>query len=104
MRVEWHGQSAFTLTGADKKVFVDPFADLSPLADRGMQFDYPPIEVDGVLVAAGDRRDVPHHHSNMSCRTRLGSRRSGIASAKPPAHPELALRVPQQQKTRVRGR
>jgi L-ascorbate metabolism protein UlaG (beta-lactamase superfamily) len=53
MRVEWHGQSAFALTGAEAKVFVDPFADLSPLADRGMQFEYPPIEageVDLLLV------------------------------------------------------
>ena len=57
MRVEWHGQSAFTLSGADKKVFVDPFADMSPLAERGMQFDYPPIEVDGV-----DLLLVTHEH------------------------------------------
>jgi L-ascorbate metabolism protein UlaG (beta-lactamase superfamily) len=57
MRVEWHGQSAFTLTGADKKVFVDPFDDMSSLADRGMQFDYPAIEVDGV-----DLLLVTHEH------------------------------------------
>jgi L-ascorbate metabolism protein UlaG (beta-lactamase superfamily) len=57
MRVEWHGQSAFTLTGADKKVFIDPFGDMSPLAGRGMQFDYPPIEVDGV-----DLLLVTHEH------------------------------------------
>ena len=53
MHVEWHGQSAFTLTGDEAKVFVDPFADMSPLAGRGMQFDYPPIEavdVDLLLV------------------------------------------------------
>ena len=24
MRVEWHGQSAFTLTGSEAKVFIDP--------------------------------------------------------------------------------
>ena len=57
MRVEWHGQSAFTLTGAEAKVFVDPFADMSMLADRGMQFDYPPIEADGV-----DLLLVTHEH------------------------------------------
>jgi L-ascorbate metabolism protein UlaG (beta-lactamase superfamily) len=53
MHVEWFGQSAFALTGTDQKVFIDPFADLSPLAQRGMQFDYPPIEaadVDLLLV------------------------------------------------------
>jgi L-ascorbate metabolism protein UlaG (beta-lactamase superfamily) len=57
MRVEWHGQSAFTLTGAEAKVFIDPFADMSMLADRGMQFDYPPIEADGV-----DLLLVTHEH------------------------------------------
>jgi L-ascorbate metabolism protein UlaG (beta-lactamase superfamily) len=53
MRVEWHGQSAFALSGAEAKVFIDPFADMSMLEDRGMQFDYPPIEakeVDLLLV------------------------------------------------------
>jgi L-ascorbate metabolism protein UlaG (beta-lactamase superfamily) len=53
MRVEWHGQSAFALTGADAKVFIDPFADMSALEGRGIQFDYPPIEageVDLLLV------------------------------------------------------
>jgi L-ascorbate metabolism protein UlaG (beta-lactamase superfamily) len=53
MRVEWHGQSAFSLTGEEGKVFIDPFADMSMLADRGMQFDYPAIEaadVDLLLV------------------------------------------------------
>ena len=30
MRVEWHGQSAFTLEGDDGKVFIDPFGDMSP--------------------------------------------------------------------------
>ena len=53
MRVEWHGQSAFALSGAEAKVFIDPFADMSMLEDRGMQFDYPPIEakeVDLLLI------------------------------------------------------
>jgi L-ascorbate metabolism protein UlaG (beta-lactamase superfamily) len=57
MHVEWHGQSAFTLKGAGSKVFIDPFADMSMLADRGMQFDYPPIEVDEV-----DLLLVTHEH------------------------------------------
>ncbi len=53
MRVEWHGQSAFSLTGSETKVFIDPFAGMSMLADRGMRFDYPAIEavdVDLLLV------------------------------------------------------
>ncbi len=57
MHVEWHGQSAFTLAGADKKVFIDPFADLSPLLERGMQFDYPPIAAEGI-----DLLLVTHEH------------------------------------------
>lgn len=53
MQVEWYGQSAFSLSAAEGRVFVDPFADLSPLAGRGMRFEYPPIEageVDLLLV------------------------------------------------------
>ncbi len=57
MRVEWHGQSAFTFEGEDGKVFVDPFGDTSALADRGIQFDYPPIDADGV-----DLLLVTHEH------------------------------------------
>jgi L-ascorbate metabolism protein UlaG (beta-lactamase superfamily) len=58
MHVEWHGQSAFSLTGADKKVFIDPFADMSAMAaSRGMQFDYPATEVDGI-----DLLLVTHEH------------------------------------------
>jgi L-ascorbate metabolism protein UlaG (beta-lactamase superfamily) len=44
MRVEWYGQSAFHLSGAELSVAIDPFADLSRLTNRGIQFDYPPIE------------------------------------------------------------
>jgi L-ascorbate metabolism protein UlaG (beta-lactamase superfamily) len=53
MQVEWYGQSAFRLTASGTTVFVDPFADLSGLAARGMRFEYPPIEgieADLVLV------------------------------------------------------
>jgi L-ascorbate metabolism protein UlaG (beta-lactamase superfamily) len=44
MQVEWYGQSAFRLTGAETTVFIDPFGDASPLAARGIEFRYPPIE------------------------------------------------------------
>jgi L-ascorbate metabolism protein UlaG (beta-lactamase superfamily) len=53
MRVEWHGQSAFTLSGDGATVFIDPFGDMSGLAGRGIRWDYPPIaaeEVDLLLV------------------------------------------------------
>jgi L-ascorbate metabolism protein UlaG (beta-lactamase superfamily) len=44
MQVEWYGQSAFRLSDGQSTVFVDPFGDVSALASRGMQFDYPAIE------------------------------------------------------------
>jgi L-ascorbate metabolism protein UlaG (beta-lactamase superfamily) len=53
MHVEWFGQSAFALSAPAARVFIDPFADLSQLAERGMRFEYPPIatsDVDLLLV------------------------------------------------------
>jgi L-ascorbate metabolism protein UlaG (beta-lactamase superfamily) len=43
MQVEWYGQSAFRLSTPNATVAIDPFADLSGLVGRGLQFDYPPI-------------------------------------------------------------
>ncbi len=57
MQVEWYGQSAFRLTGAQATVFIDPFGDMSAMASRGMQFDYPSIE--GV---SADLLLVTHEH------------------------------------------
>ncbi len=57
MRVEWHGQSAFTLAGKEATVFIDPWADVSALADRGIRWDYPPIAAEGV-----DLLLVTHEH------------------------------------------
>jgi L-ascorbate metabolism protein UlaG (beta-lactamase superfamily) len=43
-RITWLGQSAFLLAGS-RKVFVDPFGDLSErLKQRGGRFDYPLIQ------------------------------------------------------------
>lgn len=57
MQVEWYGQSAFRLSGDKQTVFIDPFGDLSSMAARGMQFDYPAIEgVEADLVL------VTHEH------------------------------------------
>jgi L-ascorbate metabolism protein UlaG (beta-lactamase superfamily) len=53
MRVEWYGQSAFTLQEEEGTVVLDPFGDVSSLSERGIQWDYPPIEIptaDLVLV------------------------------------------------------
>jgi L-ascorbate metabolism protein UlaG (beta-lactamase superfamily) len=57
MQVEWFGQSAFAIDAAEAKVFIDPFADMSPMAERGVRFEYPPIEADGV-----DLLLVTHEH------------------------------------------
>jgi L-ascorbate metabolism protein UlaG (beta-lactamase superfamily) len=57
MRIQWYGQSAFSLSGGGSSVFIDPFGDLTPLAERGMQFDYPAIE--GV---SADLLLVTHEH------------------------------------------
>jgi L-ascorbate metabolism protein UlaG (beta-lactamase superfamily) len=61
MHVEWFGQSAFALTGGEAKVFIDPFADLSPLAARGMKFDYPPISCDGVNLLLVTHEHLDHN-------------------------------------------
>jgi L-ascorbate metabolism protein UlaG (beta-lactamase superfamily) len=53
MRVEWYGQSAFRVSASDQAVFIDPFGDVSTLAGRGIQFEYPAIRgvsADLVLV------------------------------------------------------
>jgi L-ascorbate metabolism protein UlaG (beta-lactamase superfamily) len=59
MHVEWFGQSAFALTAPEAKVFIDPFGDMSALAGRGLQFDYPPIDAPGVdlLLVTHEHRD-----------------------------------------------
>jgi L-ascorbate metabolism protein UlaG (beta-lactamase superfamily) len=57
MQVEWYGQSAFRLSDGQSTVFIDPFGDVSPMASRGIQFDYPAIE--GV---SADLLLVTHEH------------------------------------------
>jgi len=44
MQVDWYGQSSFRLSAPRATVFIDPFGDMSPMAGRGIQFDYPAIE------------------------------------------------------------
>src|SRR4051812_10157955 len=57
MDLEWYGQSAFRLSDGERTVFIDPFDDMSAMADRGMQWDYPAIE--GVTA---DLLLVTHEH------------------------------------------
>jgi L-ascorbate metabolism protein UlaG (beta-lactamase superfamily) len=60
LSVEWYGQSAFKLSAEGARtVFIDPFGDLSAMAGRGMQFDYPAIAgVDADLLL------VTHEHAD----------------------------------------
>jgi L-ascorbate metabolism protein UlaG (beta-lactamase superfamily) len=58
MRVDWHGQSAFTLAGDAATVFIDPWGDMSGLASRGIEWNYPPIEP----PASVDLLIVTHEH------------------------------------------
>jgi L-ascorbate metabolism protein UlaG (beta-lactamase superfamily) len=59
MQVEWYGQSAFRLTGTNQTVFIDPFGDMSGLAARGVQFEYPPIAGVGADLVL-----VTHEHQD----------------------------------------
>jgi L-ascorbate metabolism protein UlaG (beta-lactamase superfamily) len=59
MRVEWHGQSAFTLEGEEGKVFIDPFGDMSMPSRPDWEWSYPPIVAAGVdlLLVTHEHRD-----------------------------------------------
>jgi L-ascorbate metabolism protein UlaG (beta-lactamase superfamily) len=60
MRVDWHGQSAFTLDGEAATVFIDPWGDMSAAASRGITWDYPAI----VSPDSVDLLIVTHEHSD----------------------------------------
>jgi L-ascorbate metabolism protein UlaG (beta-lactamase superfamily) len=61
MRIQWYGQSAFALTSAEASVFIDPFGDMSPLAGRGMQFDYPAIDGVGANLLLVTHEHLDHN-------------------------------------------
>jgi L-ascorbate metabolism protein UlaG (beta-lactamase superfamily) len=44
VRIRWFGQSAFELKSDSQTVFIDPFDDMSPAAESGLEWDYPAIE------------------------------------------------------------
>jgi L-ascorbate metabolism protein UlaG (beta-lactamase superfamily) len=60
MRVDWHGQSAFTLDGEAATVFIDPWGDMSGAATNGITWDYPAI----ASPASVDLLIVTHEHSD----------------------------------------
>jgi L-ascorbate metabolism protein UlaG (beta-lactamase superfamily) len=59
MRVRWHGQSAYTLTGADHTVAIDPFGDLGALLGGTRRFAYLPVpeHAADVLLVTHEHRD-----------------------------------------------
>jgi L-ascorbate metabolism protein UlaG (beta-lactamase superfamily) len=59
MQVEWYGQSAFRLSTPEATVAIDPFADMSGMASRGIQFDYPAI-----ASLTADLLLVTHEHAD----------------------------------------
>jgi L-ascorbate metabolism protein UlaG (beta-lactamase superfamily) len=60
MRVDWHGQSAFTLDGEATTVFIDPWGDMSAAASKGIEWNYPAISP----PAGVDLLIVTHEHSD----------------------------------------
>lgn len=61
MHVEWFGQSAFAFRSPEASVFIDPFGDMTPLATRGVQFDYPAIQTDEVQLLLVTHEHLDHN-------------------------------------------
>jgi L-ascorbate metabolism protein UlaG (beta-lactamase superfamily) len=60
MRVDWHGQSAFTLNGEAATVFIDPWGDMSAMASQGITWEYPAItapETTDLLIVTHEHGD-----------------------------------------------
>jgi L-ascorbate metabolism protein UlaG (beta-lactamase superfamily) len=66
MRIQWFGQSAF-LIEAEQTVFIDPFGAMEGLTERGMQFDYPPVE-----NVQADLLLVTHEHADHNAVDAIG--------------------------------
>ncbi|HVY77332.1 MAG TPA: MBL fold metallo-hydrolase [Solirubrobacterales bacterium] len=60
MRVEWHGQSAFTLTAPEATVVIDPFGDMTSLAGR-RRFEYPPIAIESADLVLVTHEHLDHN-------------------------------------------
>ena len=59
MIIHWHGQSAYTLTGTEHTVTIDPFGPFPPEVAARITFDYPPIAPHPahVLLVTHEHRD-----------------------------------------------
>lgn len=75
MRIQWYGQSAFSING-ERNVFIDPFGPMEGLAERGWRFDYPPItDVEADLLL------VTHEHRDHNAVQMVGGSPQIIRSA-----------------------
>jgi len=62
MNIRWHGQSAYTLTGATHTAAIDPFADLGSMPGRERRFAYPPVPAhDADLLLVTHEHAVAEH-------------------------------------------
>ncbi len=82
MRMRWYGQSAFLLTAAEHRVFIDPFGDPAPLVARGIEFGYPPIE-----DVEADVLLVTHDHFDHNAVDRIGGEPVTLTTAGTHASP-----------------
>jgi L-ascorbate metabolism protein UlaG (beta-lactamase superfamily) len=60
MRVDWHGQSAYTLDGETATVFIDPWGDMSAATANGITWDYPAI----TSPESTDLLIITHEHAD----------------------------------------
>ena len=60
-----------------------------------------PVEVDGILVATRDRTNARHHHFEHRMPDAIRIAVIWHRFCKPPAHPKLALRLPQQEQASI---
>jgi len=75
VRVTWFGQSAFSLSDEDRRIFIDPFGDMSSQAARGRFWKYPAIagvEADLLLIT--------HEHADHNAADVIGGSPSIIRS------------------------
>jgi L-ascorbate metabolism protein UlaG (beta-lactamase superfamily) len=61
MKIRWHGQSAYTLTGAEHTVAIDPFGDLGALLGGKRRFDYPPVPAHDAHLLLVTHEHIDHN-------------------------------------------
>ena len=82
MIIRWHGQSAFTLTGREHTVAIDPFGVFPPDVSARFRFAYPPIEAHpaDILLVTHEHRDHTGVEAITGDRLVIGSPAGGFES------------------------